>query len=164
MKKVLIISDSHSYLDPRLEKYIKSNDIVIHAGDIGSIAYCDQIKELNPNFHAVYGNIDNHEIRSEYKEYLTLDIEGMKILVTHIGMRGFKFYPEVYKKIKTIQPQMFICGHSHILRVKYFQEDGLLHINPGASGKHGFHSIQTAIQLQIINGKPEQLEIIELKK
>lgn len=164
MKKVLLISDSHDYLDPRLEKYIAANDYVLHAGDIGSLDYCEKVKAINPSFYAVHGNIDDHLVRSEYKEYLSLDIEGLKILMVHIGMRGFKFYPEVYKEIKKVKPQLFICGHSHILRVKYFKEDGLLHVNPGASGKHGFHQIQTAVQFEIEKGKAQNMEIIELPR
>ncbi len=161
MKKILLLSDTHSFLDPKTIKYIKDADEVWHAGDIGNLEVCTQIEALKP-LRAVYGNIDGTEIRKVYPEDLVFTLEDVKVFITHIGG-----YPGAYKrlikeKIKKINPKLFICGHSHILKVMHDKEFDLLHMNPGAAGVHGFHQVKTLLRFTLDQGQIKDLDAIEL--
>lgn len=161
MKKILLISDTHSFLEPKLIKHIKESDEVWHAGDIGNIDLCLEIEKLKP-LKAVFGNIDDKDIRITYPENLFFNCENVPVFITHIGG-----YPGKYPaKIKTLllenKPKLFICGHSHILKVMYDKDLELLHINPGAAGVHGFHNVKTAIRFEIEGTEIKNLAIIEL--
>lgn len=163
MKKILLISDTHSYIDERIIHYAKNVDQVWHAGDIGDINVMDSLKEVS-NVKAVHGNIDNNIIRKEYSENLRFKCEEVDVWITHIGG-----YPGRYsKKIKNIindnPPDLFICGHSHILKVINDKKLNLLHINPGAIGKQGFHKVRTMVRFEISKKEINNLEIIEFKK
>jgi hypothetical protein len=148
MKKICIISDSHNYIDNNIINYIKKCDEVWHAGDIGELEICDELKKYT-FLRAVYGNIDNHIIRSEYPEFLFFQCEKIKILMTHIGGYPGKYTKKIIELIKKYNPNIFICGHSHILKVLNDKKFNLIHINPGAIGKHGLHQVRTMITLQI---------------
>lgn len=161
MKNILLISDTHGYLDNKLLKYIEKADEVWHAGDIGNISLCDSISALKP-FKAVYGNIDGNDVRNSYPENLIFDCENVKILITHIGGYPGKYPARIKNLITEHQPKMFICGHSHILKVMYDQSNELLHLNPGACGSHGFHKIKTALRFEIEADQIKNLSIIEL--
>jgi len=161
VKKILIISDTHGHLDPKLVKHIEAADEVWHAGDIGNLKLCDSISGLKP-FKAVWGNIDGNEFRKEYKEHLIFNCGEVKVYMTHIGGAPGKYNPGVRKIIMEEKPQLFICGHSHILKVMFDKTYDLLHINPGAAGVHGFHHVKTAVRLQIEGKEMKNLEIIEL--
>ena len=164
MTKIIILSDTHSYLDPRLKKHIKSADIVWHGGDIGNISVIDEIKEMKPII-AVYGNIDDNIVRLEYPKNQVFKIHGKKIVITHIAGHPNRYRPDAMELIEREKPDVFICGHSHVLKVMFDHKLQHLHINPGACGKHGFHKIQTAIKLIINNeGTFENFEIIELER
>ena len=164
MTKILILSDTHSTLDSRMKKHIEKADLVLHAGDIGNISVMDEIKAIKPII-AVHGNIDDHIVKSEFPKKQIFKINGKKILITHIAG-----YPNRYNKyalnlIQNERPDVFICGHSHILKLMFDHKFDHLHINPGACGKHGFHKIQTAVKLEIFsNGEIKNCEIIELKR
>jgi putative phosphoesterase len=163
MKKILLISDTHSYIDERIIHYAKNVDQVWHAGDIGDINVMDSLKEVS-NVKAVHGNIDNNIIRKEYSENLRFKCEEVDVWITHIGG-----YPGRYsKKIKNIindnPPDLFVCGHSHILKVINDKKLNLLHINPGAIGKQGFHKVRTMVRFEISKKEINNLEIIEFKK
>ena len=163
MKKILLISDTHSYIDERIIHYAKNVDQVWHAGDIGDINVMDSLKEVS-NVKAVHGNIDNNIIRKEYSENLRFKCEEVDVWITHIGG-----YPGRYsKKIKNIindnPPDLFVCGHSHILKVINDKKLNLLHINPGAIGKQGFHKVRTMVRFEIFKKEINNLEIIEFKK
>jgi len=163
MKKVLLMSDTHSYLDDAMIKYIKAADEVWHAGDIGSYDIVERIKKIKP-FKAVYGNIDGQDIRKEYKLQRRFTIEGIRILMTHIGG-----YPGRYtKRIKPIldknPPDLFITGHSHILRVMQDKKYKFLHLNPGAAGIEGFHYMRTMLRFELNNKEIKNMEVIELGK
>ena len=163
MKKICIISDSHSYLDNKIINYIKKCDEVWHAGDIGEISVCDNIK--NHSFlRAVYGNIDNHLIRVEYPEFVFFTCEGLKILMTHIGGYPGKYTKKAIELIKKYNPNVFICGHSHILKIINDKKFNLIHINPGAIGNHGFHHVRTMIILKIDKKKIFDLNVIEFTR
>lgn len=161
MKKILIISDTHSHLDEKLMKYINEADEVWHGGDIGDIKVCRDIEKLKP-LKAVWGNIDGAEFRREYKEHLIFNCEEVKVYITHIGGYPGKYNPDAKKIIESEKPNLFICGHSHILKVIYDKKYNLLHINPGSAGIHGFHKVKTAVRLEIHGAEMKNLDIIEL--
>ena len=161
MKKILLISDTHSYLDEKLIKHINATDEVWHAGDIGTYDVCEKIEKLKP-LKAVYGNIDGQDIRKTYLENLIFDCEDVKVLITHIGGYPGKYPIRVKNLLLEHQPKLFICGHSHILKAIFDKELNLLHINPGACGVHGFHNVKTAVKFEIDGAEIKNLAIIEL--
>jgi len=163
MKKILLISDTHGYIDDRIIQYAKESDETWHAGDIGELKVVDEIKKVT-TLRAVHGNIDNSKIRAEYAEDLRFKIEDMKIWITHIGGYPNKYNLRIRQEINSNPPDVFICGHSHILKVINDNKLNLLHINPGAIGKHGFHQVRTMIRFQIIKSKIQNLEVIEFKR
>ena len=163
MKKILLISDTHGYIDDRIIQYAKESDETWHAGDIGELKVVDEIKKVT-TLKAVHGNIDNSKIRAEYAEDLRFKIEDMKIWITHIGGYPNKYNLRIRQEINSDPPDVFICGHSHILKVINDNKLNLLHINPGAIGKHGFHQVRTMIRFQIIKSKIQNLEVIEFKR
>lgn len=161
MKTILLISDTHDYLDPKLMKHINDADEVWHAGDIGNISICETIAKLKP-FKAVFGNIDDQTVRNAYPEDLLFDCENVKVFMTHIGGYPGKYPARIKNLFKEKKPNLFICGHSHILRVMFDKENNLLHINPGACGVHGFHAVKTAVKFEIDKKDIRNLAIIEL--
>ncbi|MFM7023674.1 MAG: metallophosphoesterase family protein [Flavobacteriales bacterium] len=163
MRKILLISDTHSYLDPRIDKHIDNCDEVWHAGDIGNIELTDRIKAKKPVV-AVYGNIDDSKARAEFKRDEIFMCEGVKVFITHIGGYPPAYTPSLLQRIREIKPQLFICGHSHILKVMYDPKNACLHMNPGALGTHGFHKVQTALKFEIEKDKIQNLQIIELTR
>ena len=163
MKKILLISDTHGYLDDRIIQYAKQSDETWHAGDIGELKVTDELKKVT-TLRAVHGNIDNNKIRAEYPENLRFQIEEMKIWITHIGGYPNKYNQRIRQEIYTNPPDIFICGHSHILKVINDKKLDCLHINPGAIGKHGFHQVRTMIRFEIMKSKIQNLEVIEFKR
>lgn len=161
MKKILLISDTHNHLDKALIKHIQNADEVWHAGDIGAIELCDAIDKLKP-LKAVYGNIDGKDIRITYPEHLFFECEKVSVFITHIGGYPGKYPAKIKQLLLKHQPKLFICGHSHILKVIYDKELQLLHINPGACGVHGFHHTKTAVRFEIDDVEIKNLAIIEL--
>lgn len=162
MKKILLLSDTHSFVDSQILKYVKQADEVWHAGDIGQIIVADTIKALKP-FRAVYGNIDDKTVRVEYPLDLKFNIEGVSVWITHIGGYPNKYDQRIREEINKNPPKLFISGHSHILKVQYDQKLNLLHMNPGAVGKHGFHKVRTMLRFEIDNSEIKNLEVIELE-
>lgn len=163
MRKIALLSDTHSYFDDKLVKYINSVDEVWHAGDIGDINVCRAIGKLRP-LRAVHGNIDDAVVRKEYPESQVFLCEDMKVLITHIGGYPGKYSVAARKMIEEERPGLFICGHSHILKVMYDEKYKLLHMNPGAAGKHGFHQVKTLLRFAIEGNQVKDLEVIELGK
>ncbi|MFL2592372.1 MAG: metallophosphoesterase [Cryomorphaceae bacterium] len=161
MKKILLVSDTHSYLDDTILKYVKGSDITIHAGDLGSEDIIDTIKKYT-FFIGVYGNIDDHQIRSTLKENEIINIENHKFLITHIAGKCPNYNKKVKKLISDEKPQILIYGHSHLLKVEYDKKNQLTVINPGAAGKHGFHRKRTMIRFKISKSGLSDMEIIEL--
>lgn len=159
--KILLLSDTHSHIDERILFYVKEADEVWHAGDIGDLKVTDQIKKIKP-LRAVYGNIDDAKARSEFPLDNRFVCEGMDVWITHIGGYPDKYNPAIRKELYANPPQLFICGHSHILKVQYDKKINCLHLNPGAAGVHGFHQIRTMMRFEINKGKIEKLEVIEL--
>lgn len=163
MIKILLLSDTHSYIDNDILKYVKQADEVWHAGDIGDIGVTDVIKKLKP-LKAVYGNIDNTTIRSEFPEHNRFMCEGIDVWITHIGGYPKAYNVRIREEIKLNPPKLFICGHSHILKVMPDKQLNLLHMNPGAAGKHGFHKVRTMLRFTIDGNKIDNLEVIEFEK
>ena len=163
MKKILLISDTHGYMGEDILKHIRSCDEVWHAGDIGDLTVTDAIKKLKP-LRAVYGNIDGAEARSEFPLHQKFEIEGVEVWITHIGGYLNRYSKNIREAIKDECPDLFISGHSHILKVMQDRKLNLLHMNPGAIGKHGFHKVRTMLRFCIADGKIKQLEVIEFKR
>ena len=161
MKKVLVISDTHSYIDDRIIKYASEADYVIHAGDIGSFDVVRKLKSVSEVLF-VYGNIDGNEIRSESNKFEFFKLDNLKILLTHISGKTPKYNKETLIKIKEHNPDLLIAGHSHILKIQYDKINKLIFLNPGAAGRHGFHLKRTMLRFEIKLNKIENLEIIEL--
>jgi len=161
MKKILLLSDTHSHIDAVILKYVNQADEVWHAGDIGDLMVTDTIKKLKP-LRAVFGNIDNHEARKEFPLNNRFFCEGVDVWMTHIGGYPGKYNIEIREEIKKNPPKLFICGHSHILKVQFDKQLNLLYMNPGAAGKHGFHQVRTMLRFEIDGDKIQQLEVIEL--
>jgi len=161
LKKILLISDTHSHLDEALLKHINAADEVWHAGDIGSVAVTDAIKKLKP-LKAVYGNIDDQELRKEFPKNLVFSCEDVKVFITHICGQPTNYLKEVKDILLQEKPKLFICGHSHILKVLYQQQYDVLHMNPGACGIHGFHQVKTVLRFVIDGSEIKDLAVIEL--
>ncbi|MFN5711491.1 MAG: metallophosphoesterase family protein [Bacteroidota bacterium] len=163
MTKVGLLSDTHGFVDPAVYKHFKDCDEIWHAGDIGHVQVIDDLSKFK-TLRAVYGNIDGHVVRSAVPEDLVFEIDGIKIFMTHIGGSPGRYNLRVKSLMQRYKPNIFICGHSHILKVLYDQQMNHLHINPGAAGNHGFHHVKTLIRFDLHQGKPANMEVIELGK
>ncbi len=163
MKQIVLLSDTHNSLDKRFIKYFKDADEIWHAGDIGSLHITDKLKKYS-KLRAVFGNIDSKEIRSEFKSFLNFTCEGMKVFMTHIGVNQGKYNQESISMINKFNPDIFICGHSHILKIMFQKKYQLLHMNPGASGNYGIHKVKTILCFVIENKEIKNLRIIEFSR
>ncbi|MDT0540417.1 MULTISPECIES: metallophosphoesterase family protein [Croceitalea] len=163
MTKILLLSDTHGHMDDAILKYARSADEIWHAGDIGNLEVTDQLEAIKP-LKGVYGNIDDHIIQKEFPEHNRFFCEGVDVWITHIGGYPTKYNVRVREEIKANPPKLFICGHSHILKVMHDKKLDVLHMNPGACGKHGFHAVRTMLRFQIDGEKISNLEVIELGK
>lgn len=163
MKRIGLLSDTHGMWDDKFYEYFKDCDEIWHAGDIGTLQLADKFENFK-SFRAVYGNIDDASVRAAYPKTSRFKIEGVDVLMTHIGGYPGRYNSDVLKIIKEDKPQLFICGHSHILRVIYDKKYDCLHINPGAAGIYGIHQVRTLIRFVLDNGNIRDLEIIEMKR
>lgn len=161
MKKIGLLSDTHAYWDERYLKYFNDCDEIWHAGDIGSINIVERLQAFRP-LRAVYGNIDGQDIRRLFPETDRFTVEGADVIMKHIGGYPGKYDPSIRGTLLVHPPKLFISGHSHILKVIYDKTLGMLHINPGAAGKYGFHKVRTLVRFNIDAGTFSDLEVIEL--
>jgi putative phosphoesterase len=161
MPQIGLLSDTHCFFDPRLKVFFENCEEIWHAGDIGNIETSDEIAAFKP-LRAVYGNIDGQEIRTIHPVNQRFNYHGMDVWITHIGGYPGNYDSRIRKLITSDPPQLFISGHSHILKVIPDKNLGLLHINPGAAGKSGFHLVRTAVRFTIGEGHIKDLEVIEL--
>ena len=159
--KILLLSDTHSYIDDRILEYAKNADEIWHAGDFGNLEVIDDLKKAG-TLRGVFGNINKAKIRAEFPEINIFECEKVKVVMIHIGGYPNKYAPRVKQILKEEKPQIFISGHSHILKVMYDKELEILHLNPGAAGKHGWHKMRTMLRFEIIGEKIENLEVVEL--
>lgn len=162
--KIGLLSDTHSYLDDQIIRLLTGCDEIWHAGDFGSIEVSDRLNQIAP-LRGVYGNIDDATIRLVHPKVNRFIVEGLDVMMTHIGGYPGKYHSDVRNEIKANPPKLYITGHSHILKVMPDKSlNNLLHLNPGAAGKHGFHTMRTMMRFDINNGKVENLQVIELGK
>jgi uncharacterized protein len=163
LKKILLLSDTHSHIDDIILKYVALADEVWHAGDIGDLSVTDNLKQLKP-LRAVYGNIDDDKAKIEFPLHNRFMCEGVDVWITHIGGYPGKYNQHIRAELLNNPPKLFICGHSHILKVQFDQKLNLLHMNPGACGRSGFHVIRTMLRFTIDGDKIQELEVIEIGK
>jgi putative phosphoesterase len=163
LTKILLLSDTHSYIDADILKYVKLADEVWHAGDIGDLKVTDAIAKLKP-LRAVYGNIDDAKARVEFPLNNRFHCEEVDVLITHIGGYPGRYSPTIRDEIYKNPPRLFISGHSHILKVMNDKKRGVLHMNPGAIGTHGFHKVRTMLRFEIDGSDIKNLEVIEFKR
>jgi putative phosphoesterase len=162
MVQVGLLSDTHGYLDPRIFEHFKDCDEVWHAGDIGTESLADALERFKP-LRAVHGNIDDINLQTRYPEDLFFECEKIKVWITHIGGSPPNYNPRIKKNLRQQIPDLFICGHSHLLKIKRDPALGdMLFVNPGAAGNQGFHAVKTIVRFKVANGKIESMEAIEL--
>ncbi len=161
MKKILLLSDTHSHIDDTILKYAKKADEIWHAGDIGDLNVTDSLQKIKP-LTAVYGNIDDNKAQLEFPLDHKFKCEDVAVWMTHIGGYPNRYNPRIKEEIKQNPPKLFISGHSHILKVMWDKKLNLLHMNPGACGKHGFHQVRTMLQFVIDGENIKDLVVIEL--
>ena len=163
MKRILLISDTHNYIDATMIAHAERADEIWHAGDIGSLALLEKLQEIKP-VRAVWGNIDGQDVRIRVPKIAQFECEGLKVMMTHIGGYPGRYDPTVRMELLKERPQLFVSGHSHILKVMNDKKQGLLHMNPGAIGKTGFHQVRTMIEFEIDNGVPKNLAVVECNR
>ena len=163
MKKIILLSDTHSALDKRFLPHLEDANEIWHAGDIGDIKVLEKL-EKTTKVRAVYGNIDNHIIKSATKEFINFKCEEVNVLITHIGGYPGKYTKGIKEKIQKLRPKLFICGHSHILKIIFDKRFNLLHMNPGAAGNYGIHKVKTILKFKIDKENITDLKVIELKR
>ncbi|MCX6229698.1 MAG: metallophosphoesterase family protein [Bacteroidia bacterium] len=161
MKRIGLISDTHGYMDDRILELLNECDEIWHAGDIGDLLTADKLSAIKP-FKAVSGNIDGSTLRYQYPDKLRFFCEDVDVFMIHIGGYPGKYTQEVRAEFMEKPPKLFICGHSHILKVIYDDKYQCLHINPGAAGIQGFHQVRTIIRFTIDQSAIKDLEVIEL--
>ena len=163
MKLIGLISDTHGFLDSRFISHLKNCDEIWHAGDFGSQEVAERLKEIAP-LKAVFGNIDNHKIRLEFPENLRFMCERVDVFITHIGGYPGRYDKRVKEQLQSKPPTLFICGHSHILKVMNDKKLGILHMNPGAAGNSGLHKVKTMLRFKIDEKNISDLEVVELER
>lgn len=159
-----MLSDTHGYIDTQIIDHLKDSDEIWHAGDIGTTSIIDALEQLAGRLRLVFGNIDGKDIRLRSIENELFEVDGVKVLITHIAGKPPGYNKRVKELLLTTRPQILVCGHSHLLKVENDKKHKLLFINPGACGHHGFHNVRTIIQFEIIQGKPTNMVVIELGK
>ncbi len=163
MKQIGILSDTHGLLDARVLEHFHDVDEIWHAGDIGSFEVLQQLREFKPT-RAVFGNCDSGDVRYSLDEFYRFKVEDVEVLLTHIGGYPGRYNPLAMRKLYANPPQIFVCGHSHILKVQFDKSLNMLCLNPGAAGKYGFHTVQTLLRLTIDGAEVKDLEVIELAR
>lgn len=163
MKRIALLSDTHSYLDDRMVGLLGECDEIWHAGDIGSCAVTDRLLQIKP-LRAVCGNIDGADLRVQFPNFLRFTCEEVDVLMTHIGGYPGHYDRNILPVLKTNPPKLLIAGHSHILKVIFDPKLNLLYINPGAAGQHGFHLIRTLVRFTLDGGEIKNLEVVEMGK
>lgn len=163
MKRIGLLSDTHGWLDERLFKHFEQCDEIWHAGDIGTPALADRLAAFKP-LHAVHGNIDGTELRLMFPKILAFECEQVRILMTHIGGYPGRYDREAYTHIMAYQPKIFVCGHSHILKIQYDRRLKMLCLNPGAFGRQGFQQVRTLLRFEIDHSDIRNIEVIEIKR
>lgn len=163
MTRIGVLSDTHGLLDKRVLEHFKDVDEIWHAGDIGSFELLQTLREFKPT-RAVYGNMDSGDVRYSLSEFYRFKIEDVNVLMTHIGGYPGHYNPWLIPMFRKEPPDLFVCGHSHILKVQYDSMFKMLTMNPGAAGKQGWQPCQTLLRFTIDGSKIDNLEVIELER
>ena len=163
MKQIVLLSDTHHSLDERFFPHFENTDEIWHAGDIGSLEITDTLKKYAP-IRVVYGNIDDKTIRTEFKANLYFKCEKVNVMMTHIGGYPGRYNKKILRIIEQSNPDLFICGHSHILKVMYDKKNQLLHMNPGAIGDYGIHKVKTILCFTIEGKEIKNLRVVEFPR
>ncbi len=163
MIRVGLLSDTHGYVHPRVPEFFSAVDEIWHAGDMGDVGIANQLRMLKP-FRGVYGNIDGRDVRVEFPEFLEFTVETLPVIMTHIGGYPGRYDPRVRLLIESERPKLFVCGHSHILKVMYDHRFEVLCINPGAAGRYGMHKSITAVRLEIDGNNMRNLEVLDIPR
>jgi putative phosphoesterase len=163
MKRIGLLSDTHGYVHPELPRIFAQCDEIWHAGDFGTIAVAEALQAIKP-LRGVFGNIDGHDIRISFPKYQRFLCEGVDVLMTHIGGYPGHYSPDVRQMLMASPPKLFVCGHSHILKVMFDKRFNMLTINPGAAGKNGFHKAITMIRFTINGADIKDLEVVEFER
>ncbi len=163
MTRIGLISDTHDFLDDKVFTHFDKCDEIWHAGDFGTASIAHKLSAFKP-LRGVYGNIDGYDIRSQFPEHLQFTVEGVNVYMIHIGGYPERYSPTAKTFLTVHQPQLFISGHSHILKVIYDDKLKCLHMNPGAAGKHGWHKVRTLIRFTIDGTNMKECEVVELGK
>ncbi|MBK9175594.1 MAG: metallophosphoesterase family protein [Flavobacteriales bacterium] len=159
--RIGLLSDTHGWLDPRLQEHFKDCDEIWHAGDIGGLHVTDELSAWK-TLRAVWGNIDDSKARIAFPEHQRFTLEGVRVWMTHIGGRPPRYDRSIIEELRRDPPALFVCGHSHILFVQFDPKLNCLCMNPGAAGNHGWHTMRTALRFTLDGGRPKDLEVIEL--
>lgn len=159
--RIGLLSDTHGHIDDRILHHLSGCDEIWHAGDIGDGGVTDALAEVAP-LVAVYGNIDDHLLRREFPEHQHLEREGCRVWMTHIGGRPGRYAKGIRSGLQLHKPDLFVCGHSHLLLVKKDLSWGGIHLNPGAAGRQGFHRVRTMLRFTLSSGKLVDPEVVEL--
>ncbi len=163
MTRILLLSDTHNHLDEKVFKYAEPCDQIWHAGDIGIVKVTDELKKIKP-LVAVYGNIDGMDVRKEFPLHQRFKCEEVDVWLTHIGGSPGRYNPEIRNTLAANPPKLFICGHSHILKVMFDKKHNMLYMNPGAAGNYGLHKVKTLLRFSISGKEIKDLEVIEIGK
>ncbi len=163
MIRIGVLSDTHGFIDEPVLNFFKDCNEIWHAGDLGDISIMDVLGEGRA-FRGVYGNIDGWDVRRELPEFMEFKVEDVKVMITHIGFYSGHYLNEVVKRLNEYQPKLFICGHSHILKIKNDVSRKMLHINPGAAGNLGIHQVRTAVRFEINGDRIENLDLWEMPR
>jgi putative phosphoesterase len=164
MIKIGVVSDTHGILTEEVIAFLKGSDQLWHAGDVGDFEVIKKLENIAPEVHAVFGNIDGQDIRLRLPEVETFMAEDLNVLLLHIGGTPSRYNPKAIKLIKKYKPDIFVCGHSHILKIKYDTKNNLLYINPGAAGRNGFHKSITAVRFEIHGKELKNMEILDIPR
>jgi putative phosphoesterase len=163
MTKIGVLSDTHGFIDEPLLNFFADCEEIWHAGDLGDITIMDILGE-NRVFRGVFGNIDGWDIRRELPEFQEFIVEKVSVLMTHIGFYSGHYKGEVVTHLNNLKPRIFVCGHSHILKVKFDKDRQMLHLNPGSAGIQGIHQVRTAVRFEIDGDKIGNMDVLELPK
>ena len=163
MKKIILLSDSHHSLDERIFPHLKECDEIWHAGDIGNLEVTDKLKTFAP-LRAVYGNIDDHTARKEFREVTYFKCQSLKVMMTHIGGYPGRYEKGIKEILENKRPDLFISGHSHILKVMHDKELDIIHMNPGAIGNYGWHKVKTILSFTVDGKEIKDLRVIEFSR
>ena len=166
MPRIGLLSDTHGWLDPRLREHFAACDEIWHAGDIGGLSLSDELQGWFPDkpFRAVFGNIDDAATRQVFPEHQRFSVGDVRVWMTHIGGRPPRYDRHIVQELRSSPPALFVCGHSHICLVQFDPALNCLYMNPGAAGRHGWHQMRTVLRFTLSDGRPKELEVVELGK